>query len=171
MWRGKTRTLGIMRGHFAPILFALIACAAQSGETLAPSSLLAMINEKGARAVIDSLWGTTRWDTMIKGVASGDEAWLKVAVELAPGSDAGSASELRDAVAWALPHAPARVIAVAEQSELFRDSCSGPPVDFPSDDPKAYFGAAISAVQKVTDPALKAARQACLTKLRLASRA
>jgi hypothetical protein len=160
-----------MRGPFALLLSALVAYAAHSGEALAPSNLHALIKEKGARAVIDSLWGTAKWDSMIKGVASGDEVWLKVAVELAPGSDAGSASELRDAVAWALPRAPARVIAVAEQSELFRDSCSGPPVDFPSDDPKAYFGAAIAAVQEIADPALAAAKQACLTKLRLASKA
>jgi hypothetical protein len=160
-----------MRGHLALFISALVACAAQSGETLAPSTLLSQIKEEGARAVIDTIWRTSRWDTLIKGVASGDEAWLNVAVELAPGSDAGSASELQDAVAWALPHAPARVIAVAEKSELYRDSCSGPPVDFPSDDPKAYFSAAISAVQKLADPAMKAARQACLTKLRLASKA
>jgi hypothetical protein len=148
----------------------LIAFAAHSCEAVTAAAVHAQIEEKGPRAAIESLFRTPAWDAAIRGIASGNEAWLQVALELAPGSDAGSASELKDAIAWALPHAPDRVIAVSEKHELFRDVCDVPPVDYPPEGRAAYFAAAISAVEGISDSSLKAAKASCLSKLRVASK-
>lgn len=165
----STSSVRFMRSYFALIVCVLIAGMAYSDEMAAPASIHRQIEEKSARDVVKSLYGTPNWDRMIEGIASGEKSWLRVAVELAPGTDAGSSSELQDAVAWALPYAPERVIAIAEKVERFRNVCSGPPVDFPSDDAKAYFAAAIDSVQKIVNPALAAAKRRCLAKLRHAS--
>ena len=51
-------------------------------------------------------------------VASGDADWIKVAVALTPGSDAGSASELNDALAFMRPH-----VAIAARFNADREGC------------------------------------------------
>jgi len=91
-------------GRSAALIILLVAtsCAAsafspnESAET--PKLLLARIQNKGAAAVIRSLWGTPRWSKLTDRAASGAAGWVNVAVALAPGSDAGfTQGKYRDA--------------------------------------------------------------------------
>jgi len=159
-----------MRRYLAFLLCTVaLSCAAEPGGVTTPLAVGALIKEKGARQTIDSLWDTPQWITLIAGVSSGDQAWLKIAEEIWPGSDAGSASELRDAMAWALPKAPAKVLALAKRGEFWKDTCDGPPVDFPPQGSATYFKEALAAVGHVAESSLRATRDECLKKLKVAS--
>src|SRR5437667_8913995 len=98
------------------LLASSVAHAVEPGQLVSPSGVRQLIKDKGAHAAVHTLFGTPQWDTLIVGIASGDSSWLQIAEEIWPGSDAGSASELQDAVAWALPHAPVRVLAMTKRS-------------------------------------------------------
>jgi len=53
------------------------------------------------------------WQQLLAGIATGTEAWLKVAVALQAVSDAGSAEQLELAVGEALEHRPSNVLRLA----------------------------------------------------------
>jgi hypothetical protein len=65
-----------------------------------PRAFLARIRHEGATAVIRSLWNTPAWNELTDRVSSGASGWVDVALDLGPGSDAGSTSELGDALLW-----------------------------------------------------------------------
>jgi hypothetical protein len=159
-----------MRRYLALLLCtAAFSCAAEVGGVATPVSVGTLIKEKGARTAINSLWDTPQWETLISGISRGDLAWLKVAEDIWPGSDGGSASELRDAMAWALPNAPAQVLVIANRHAIWKETCDGPPGDFPPKGPATYFNEAIAAVSRVAEPSLRATRDECLSKLKAAS--
>jgi|SRR6185369_446851 len=148
---------------------ATLAFAAQPGGLNTPESVLALVKQKGARAAILSLWNTPQWNTLIVGLSHGETGWMQVAEEIRPGSDAGAMSELTDAMAWALPHASEQVLARSKYNAIWRDTCDGPPVDFPPQGAVAYFKEAIAAVGRVTNPSLRAVRDDCLHRLKSAA--
>ena len=154
-----------------PLIVACIvvfvgACAS---EAFTPNDVQQVVDAKGAKAAIDSLYGTPEWDALISGIASGDSDWLKVADAIVPGSDAGSASELKDAVAWALPHAPDEVLRMVKDDSPWENTCLGPPVDFPKEGPNQYFSNSIAALERMSSNAMQGAKQACLEQLRYAA--
>jgi hypothetical protein len=136
-----------------------------------PQNVLTLIRDQGPRVVVNRLWGTDEWQSVITGVASGGSDWIAVAEALLPGSDAGSTSELHDAVAWALPRAPSHVLdLVARKASDWGLVCGGPPVEFPPEGPERYFREAINAVSFVEEKELQRAKHDCLTQLRTAAK-
>jgi len=156
----------------AAIVLALILLGSARAMAIAPENVLKLIQDHGAHAAEAKLWGTKEWDEMITGVASGESEWLTVAEKLLPGTDAGSNSELFDAVAWALPKAPANVLGLVSRKRGDWESvCSGPPVDFPPPgDSKSYFKRATEAVAGVSNKDLQRVRNECLTRLAKAAK-
>jgi hypothetical protein len=69
------------------------------------------------------------WDFVLKKIGSGQESWLKVAVALRPGSDAGSSEMLSHAVGEALEHSPENVFRITLNDFDLADICGGPDVD------------------------------------------
>jgi len=134
-------------------------------------SLLKLIRNLGPRAALERLWGTDHWQTLVSGVASGDADWIGVAEGLLPACDAGSTSELHDAVAWALPTAPSEVLRlVARKHSDWGIVCGGPLVEFPAEGSAIYFKEAIAAVARVEDKELQDTKHDCLTQLRAAAK-
>jgi predicted component of type VI protein secretion system len=139
--------------------------------TVSPADVLKLIQDQGPRVVVSRMWGTEEWQAVVTGVASGDPEWIEVAEALLPGSDAGSTSELRDAVAWALARAPSQVLGlVARKQSDWALVCDGPPVDFPPEGPTAYFREAINAVSFVEEAELQLTKRDCLRQLRTAAK-
>lgn len=75
-----------------------------------PIVLLGDIKKTGATEVINSLWGTPIWNQLTVKIASGEPCWIDVAIALRTGSDAGSTSELQDALFQALEKNPIYVL-------------------------------------------------------------
>jgi hypothetical protein len=154
------------------LLLWLLPCAIWAEGELSASSALTLIQRDGPAKTLGSLWGTPGWDQLTAGVASGDAKWLEVAKQIFVATDAGSTSELYDAVAWALPKAPVEVLKLVEHSRAdWGVVCSGPPVDYPSEGPEVYFKAALTAVKSVRAKSLKGTREFCLGQLEASRRA
>jgi hypothetical protein len=166
-----------MRCHYTVLIcFCAITsstlCMAM-GDELAQSAaaIQSRIKEEGASSVITGLWGTTAWSQLTDKVASGDAAWIDVAVALSKGSDAGSTSELHDALSLSLAKNPEYVLKVlpknsSEPCSLSR-VCEGP------DDPPETLSAAMkelknaeAAVQQIHGKALQANKRQCLENLK-----
>ena len=150
------------------LLSVCLAVQAEDEQLATPNAVKTEIHKHGSKSVVNSIFNTKSWGIIINGIASGEPQWLDVAKLLASGSDAGSASELRDAVAWALPHSPKEVILLANEEWLFNDTCSGPPVDEPPGGYKKYFELSIEAVTNISDPKLKRLKLECIKKLNAA---
>jgi hypothetical protein len=148
---------------------ALCIGSVHATESSAEVEVRRLVRERGAKVAVSRLFGTPKWDALISGIASGDPVWLEIAKDLAPGTDGGSTSELQDAVAWALPHAPGPVLALVKLGFPWRNTCSGPPVDFPPTGSKRYFESAIAAVEKVGSEVGSEIKQNCLRSLRSAA--
>jgi hypothetical protein len=167
----------MIKKFLTTIIVLALAGIAHAGEQLNADAVIQLIHKNGARSTIAEMWGKPSWGKTIQNIASGSPQWLVVAAELYLGSDTGSASELRDAVAWALPREPEQVLLmIADKStsatsrELFTiEVCSGPPVDFPGDDHESYYSHTLSAVQNIQNEKLLQLGSECLRKLNAAA--
>ncbi len=152
-------------------LIAVASFSATAGEPLSADATLSLIEDKGPRAAVETIWNTEAWEQLRLGVASGAPAWLKVAKEIRPGTDAGSTSELSDVVAWALPKAPEGVLTlVANDQASWEVVCSSPPVDEPPEGLENYYRRAIAAVRNVKRKSLQRIRAICLPQLEAAAK-
>jgi hypothetical protein len=97
-----------------------------------PDSIIAEVNMRGAASVVADLtrdWNV--WDSICDKVATGDQAWLKAAVALHPGTDAGSSEMMDLALGEALELNPENVFKIAMPTFELEFICSGPDVDNP----------------------------------------
>jgi hypothetical protein len=132
-----------------------------------PQSLTRQVNKTTARWVIWKLWENRgSWNNVMKGIASGEEAWVELAIALYPGSDAGTATDLHDAMFQALGQNPTYVLRRAEPTYPLSDLCGG------RHDPLATYKDAITeqeqtiaAVMMVEAKELQSKKEACLSKL------
>lgn len=113
------------------LAFAQSTYAADSGSYYAnPKQIIDAINKRGAKQIVFELYQDQKiWDSVLRKIGSGEEAWLKVATALRSGSDAGASEMLTLAVSEALEHKPAVVFKNALQTFELRDICSSPDVD------------------------------------------
>lgn len=99
-------------------------------EELSTKSIQKDIKVLGARKVYISLYDDVKkWHDLLRKIASGDEEWLKVAINLRDGSDAGASEMLSLAVGEALEHNPENVFKFALNSFEINVICGGPDVD------------------------------------------
>ena len=127
-----------------------------------------MIDRDGATATVQALdqgETTTRFTAILEGIATGDRTWLALVPKLAPGVDAGTATGLEIAIAEALPHNAAGVLALGGNGWSVEDACAYPMIEPTEDETRAYFAATIPAVEGVADPAVQSAKATCLAKL------
>jgi len=95
-----------------------------------PQALIQEIESKGAKPVVSELYSnTTTWSFVLRRIASGEQSWLKVAVALHAGADAGASGMLTLAVGEALGNNPKNVFTIAAESFELSNICAGPDVD------------------------------------------
>jgi hypothetical protein len=132
-----------------------------------PNSILREVSKRGAAIIILELYNNTEaWQTVLRGIATGTEPWLKVAVALHPGSDAGSSEMLGLSVGEALENEPENVFRIALGEFQLGSVCSGPDVDDPRYDSYELAMAAIKRRQQrvaaISDPRIKISRNKCI---------
>jgi hypothetical protein len=106
-----------------------------------------------------------RWDSVMRGLASGAPEWLDLARLLRPGTDAATSEVYAIALSDALIGNAAgalRLIAAEADDSL----CQENGIETEPDHVRAYYAAAIEAVMAVREPALQAIRTRCLAQLR-----
>ena len=87
-----------------------------------PEQIMQMINNKGARSVVDNLYSNdsegSEWSNhVIPEISKGTHAWLVVANALEPGVDASTAEDLKAALSEAIPHNPEGVLAILKDDK------------------------------------------------------
>jgi hypothetical protein len=112
-------------------LFALLFFFTEvaSADNLSAISVLSEVAKSGPKSVINKYYYTGDWDTIVDGIGTADDNWLKVYVELHKGSDAGYSEELDEALFdVALPNAPFKVFAIVQDIDCeFTFDASCPP--------------------------------------------
>lgn len=97
--------------------WASLTATAQAQRPTARTTL-ALIRRVGTDAAIDSLGRSPpAWQTVLKGIVSGDSLWLETYLHLIPNSTAHPSEELGDAFIAALPNAPALVLTMAARGQ------------------------------------------------------
>jgi hypothetical protein len=111
-------------------------------------------------------------DQVFDGIASGDERWLALVPRLdrGVGAYAAAAESVPIVVARALPKNPAGVLRLITGDPSWRAVCSYPEIEPTRQETRAYFRSALPAVLAVREPALQAAKRACMSELRKAER-
>ena len=132
-----------------------------------PTMLMEQVRKMGPRCVVSNLWDKHgEWDRVMNGIASGQESWVELAIALYPGSDAGAATDLHDAMFQALGQNPTYVLRTAEPIYPVADLCAG------RSDPLSTYKDAITeqeqtiiAVKTVKSEDLQPKKETCLSKL------
>jgi hypothetical protein len=110
--------------NFAALLF-LLACAT-AGASSEVDKILGSIKEKGAKQTVADLnVDPSRWNSTVDHVASGERAWLKLAVALREGTDAATSEDLHWAVASALQKNPGEVLTMTEPKNTLPSHSTG----------------------------------------------
>jgi hypothetical protein len=160
----------LAKGLLIGAALALLPVAVWAGPSFprhpTPAQVSASVARYGARTTVSALFDQHRWDYVAGEIGGGGAVWVALAVKLAPGADAGTAEELPIALAFALPiDAPAVLAAVKSEAFDVADVCGAPFIEDTVEDIPAYLRKATAAVTAVKDPALAAARAACLQTL------
>jgi hypothetical protein len=168
------------------VLFAFLAAsllATQSVAPVTPAEVGRMIDRYGAQRAIAKLLNAPTddphaefgaLDRVFEGIASGDGRWLALVprLEWGIGGNTAAAESLAIVVARALPKNPAAVLRLIRTEPSWRQAqvCSFPVIEPTDEEWRAYFNVAVPAVQGVREPALQAAKRACLSELLRAQR-
>jgi hypothetical protein len=163
--------LGIRKYAYIALGWLVFSASVQA-QALTPADLLTEINRTGPKATIDRLNASSDgkdWDRVIDNVISGRNDWLQIAARLAPGSDAGSATDLEIALAYALPKNPSGVLSVIDGHSLQIDEICGVGFIEPEDAfLRAYLRKTKRALTQMKNVKLKDKRHACLKELNAA---
>jgi hypothetical protein len=139
------------------------------GAAVTPAEVTAMLQGQTAQQTVNALYGTgenSRWDTVAKGIAKGDPAWLEVAVRLSAGTDAGTSDDFGMAAQDALTTNPTGALRLLSQIPMGTGGCSENGFEVPPEQARTYYETALASVATVTDPALQEIKSACVAELR-----
>jgi len=115
------------------IFISSLSCATDTEQLhyqLTPKSIIHQVQSRGAEVVVSELYRDWNiWNSILKKIASADEDWLRTAVALRAGSDAGTSEMLELSVGEALENNPVNVFRVTLKAFQLNSICSGPDVD------------------------------------------
>lgn len=155
-------------------LLSAALLASEAASPITPKTVERLIETYGAKRAVDKLANAAPdnnrsdfgdYGKVLDGIASGADRWLALVPKLEPGTDAGTAEALRIAVAEALPKNPSGVLNLVTRKPSWRIACSYPMIEPTSKGTRAYFRLVLPAVTAVRSPALRRARNICLTEL------
>ncbi len=150
---------------------AVSTAATPSSASLHASSILADVRAQGARAVVAALWSDSdRWNQVMTNIGRGRPEWVEVAVALHPGTDAGAAETLDEAVFFALKTAPVAVLKLLKDGRFdTKFVCSSNVgTDYTPAESRRFIRERIKVLSGLSDAKILAARDQCLAGLRAA---
>jgi hypothetical protein len=148
----------------------MAGAVAAAAPKVGPGELRTSLGRDGPQVTVRRLVAEHRWEAVLDRMGSGEAAWIALAPQLAPGTDAGSAEGLGVALAAALPKDPAAVLrAIDPQDGVVLGAhrvCASPFIEPKPEFVAHYRREALAAVSGVREPKLRAVRDACLAVLR-----
>jgi hypothetical protein len=157
-YRGLLKTTGI--------LLCVAASGVAYGAPATAREVLSEINARGPRAVLDRLWGKPGWDELLTNVETGQEGWLRVAIAIRPGTDAGASEMLTLAVATALYRNPRSTLEIAAPVFGVEEICGALDDEWETKQAAiAHLNGRIGAVNTLSDQSIADVREECLKHL------
>jgi hypothetical protein len=140
-------------------------------KNIVSSEIIHKIKKEGAHKVVNELYeDESKWDELLRNVASGDKSWLEVATYLRQGTDAGATEMLDIAVGGALENNPRAVLLITLNVFQVWEICNGP--DVVNNEKYDTFKKAKDAVERriralntITDENLIEKRNLCIKEL------
>ncbi len=158
--------------HITTILFAAILwpTLAMAQPTISADSIAQRITVDGAERTVGAMYQNGKeWRQFLTAVAAGDEQWLKVAVQLRSGTDAGTTTQLLNSIGEALEHQPQTVLEIVSPALGMAGICGAPDVDDKRYDSYSLSTKAIEKRKKklgaITDPVFAEVRDQCIKQL------
>lgn len=139
--------------------------------SISASSIDVDIEAHGAKAVVAALWeNNERWNEVITNIGHGSSEWLNIAVKLHPGTDAGSAELLDEAVFLALKPSPIAVLQLLRDQQFSIDfvCSSNISTDYPPDQARRFIRERIKILRDTSDVETDSVRLQCISRLRAA---
>jgi hypothetical protein len=139
--------------------------------SLHASGILTDVRTRGAKAVVASLWSDGgRWNQVMANIGRGRPEWLEVAVALQPGTDAGAAETLDEAVFFALGAAPVAVLKLLKEGRFQTKFVCSSNVeeDYTTSESQGFIRERIKVLSGLADARTLATRDQCLAGLRSA---
>jgi hypothetical protein len=141
-----------------------------AGRPVTPAEVRTMLAARGARATVQTLSQpetNNRWETVVRGIAMGEQDWLGLVPQLRNGTDAGTTDDIVIALSDAVITNPTAALRLfAPQPTDAANFCTDNGFETPPEQTRAYFAAAIAAVESVNAPELQSIKAACLARLR-----
>jgi hypothetical protein len=95
-----------------------------------PKAIMNEVLKRGSNTIISELYSHPNvWNFVLQKIATGAKSWLRVAVALHPGSDAGASEMLALSVGEALENSPEDVFRITLKEFQLESICSGPDID------------------------------------------
>jgi hypothetical protein len=150
----------------AAALVAVLSCKDSAWTPMGSAEfVLSEIKLRGGGAVSKRLDSDESFGrSVMSGIATGDSAWLDVASRLTPQS-ASTEATLAIALASALPHSPAKVLALLGRNYPIEEVCGIPFLRVESSFVVRYHDEAAAALGTVKDSLLAKTRNACRSSL------
>lgn len=142
--------------------------ATLASASLNASSVLADVRARGAHAVVAALWSDeSRWNQVMTNIGSGRPEWLNVAVALRPGTDAGAAETLDEAIFFALRTAPVAVLKLLKDGRFdAKFICSSNVgIDYTPAESRRFIRERIKVLSGVSDATVMTTRDKCIAGL------
>lgn len=138
--------------------------AHSAGPAVSATSIQREIKSNGAASVVRRLTSGKgeQWQAVLRNIETGNKVWLKIAMGLLGGTDAGNTESLYYALSIALTRNAEGVLRLLGPTAPIQKICTVPYIE-PS--PKAvreYRIRAQAALAKVTDPTLAKSKRECL---------
>jgi hypothetical protein len=159
----------LILGGLAGVLCAMAAGAASAapverGGVNCPA-VARQVHADGARTVVARLSGAHRWDALLGRIEAGDQACVRLAPALKPGTDAATSEGLRLALSRALQTAPAEVLRLGDAAFPLNEICRDNAIEPTRAQDRRFKARAVAALKQVRAPALTARRDACVRSL------
>jgi len=145
-----------------------IAARWPAGLPVTPAQVREMIVTPNASDTVVALVGReeqSRWQTVTRGIALGEPEWIAVAPQLASGVDGEGAESFFAALSETLVTSPAAAVRLIGTDGAEGYCSDNGAISDPAQQ-RAWYAAAIAAVEGVSEPDLQAAKTACLARLR-----
>jgi len=141
-----------------------------AGRPVTPAEVRTMLAAQGPRSTVQALAHpdtNNRWDTVVRGIAMGEQDWLGLVPQLRNGTDAGTTDDLVIALSDTVITNPTGALRLfAPQPTDAANFCTDNGFETPPAQTRAYYAAAIAAVESVNAPELQSIKAACLARLR-----
>ena len=107
------------------------------------------------------------WDYILSRIEQGDPDWISTSMEyIASGADAGSATDLKIALALALKSNPLMVLSYSASGISLKDVCSAPFIEAEKQMLLEYGRQALAALENINDDYVRMEKKICIMVLK-----